>query len=50
MLLHSYYIDQNEGPQTPLTIALHGDLYLSIIIDQNEGSQTPLTIALHGGH
>jgi hypothetical protein len=42
-------IDQHEGPQAPLNIALHGALYLAIIIDQHAGPQTPLTIAFNGG-
>jgi hypothetical protein len=37
------------GPQTSLTIALHGGLYIAIIIDRYEGPQTALTIALLGG-
>jgi hypothetical protein len=37
------------GSQTELTIALHGDLYLTIIMVRYEGLQTALTIALHGG-
>jgi hypothetical protein len=32
----------------PLTIALHGGLYLSIIMDGYGGPHTHLTIALHG--
>jgi hypothetical protein len=38
-------IEQHEGPQNPLTVALHRGLYLAIILDQNEGPQTPLNIA-----
>jgi hypothetical protein len=40
-------LDQNEGTQSPLTIALHGGLYTVIIIDQKDGPQTPLNTALH---
>jgi hypothetical protein len=40
-------MDQNEGPQTGLTIVLHGGLYLAIIVDRYEGPNTSLTIALH---
>jgi hypothetical protein len=42
-------IDRHEGPQTPLTIALHRDFYLAIKIDGHEGPQTPLIIALLRG-
>jgi hypothetical protein len=38
-------IDQNEGHQTPFTLALHGGLYIAIILDQNEEPQILLTIA-----
>jgi hypothetical protein len=33
------------GPQTALTIALHGGLYLTIIMDRYRGPHTALTIA-----
>jgi hypothetical protein len=39
----------NEGPQTALTIALFGGLYIDIIMELYEGPQTTLTIALFGG-
>jgi hypothetical protein len=39
-------MDRHEGPQTALTIALHGGLYLAIIMDSYEGPHTALTIAL----
>jgi hypothetical protein len=42
-------MDHYEGPQTPLTIALHGGLNLDIIIDRYEGPQIAITIALLGG-
>jgi hypothetical protein len=42
-------MDHYEGPQTALTIALHGGLYLDIIIVRYEGTQTALTTALHRG-
>jgi hypothetical protein len=41
-------MDLYKGPQTPLTISLHGGLYLTIIMDRYEGPQTPLTITLNG--
>jgi hypothetical protein len=40
---------RHEGPQIPLTIALHVGLYLAIIMDRHEGPQIPLSIALHEG-
>jgi hypothetical protein len=36
-------------PDTSLTIALHGGLYLAILVDRCRGPGTALTIALHGG-
>jgi hypothetical protein len=42
-------MDRYEGPQTLLTIALHGSLYLAIIMDQYEEPHTALKIALHEG-
>jgi hypothetical protein len=42
-------MDRYGGPQTPLTIALPGGLYLVIIMDPYGGPQTALTIALPGG-
>jgi hypothetical protein len=42
-------MDRYGGPQTALTIALHGGLYLAIIMDSYGGRQSALTIALHGG-
>jgi hypothetical protein len=35
-----------KGPQSPLTIALLGGLYLAIIMERYEGPQTALTISL----
>jgi hypothetical protein len=37
------------GPQTDLTIALLGRLYIAIIMDLYGGPQTALTIALLAG-
>jgi hypothetical protein len=37
------------GPQTALTLALPGGLYLAIIMDRYGGPQTGLNIALPGG-
>jgi hypothetical protein len=42
-------LDRYRGPQTSLTIALLGGLYLAIIMDRHEGLHTALTIALPGG-
>jgi hypothetical protein len=36
------------GPQTVLTIDLHGGIYLSILMASYGGSHTALIIALHG--
>jgi hypothetical protein len=41
-------MDRYEGPQTALTIALRGGLYLDIIMDGYVGTQTALTIAFPG--
>jgi drug/metabolite transporter superfamily protein YnfA len=38
-----------ERPNTALTIALHGGLYLAIIANRYERPHTARTIALHGG-
>jgi hypothetical protein len=40
-------MDRYGGPQSALTIALHGGFYLAIIMDCYGGTQTALTIALH---
>jgi hypothetical protein len=40
-------MDRNGGPQTALTIALNGGLYLAIIIESYGGPETALTIALY---
>jgi hypothetical protein len=37
---------RHQGPNTALTIALLGGLYLEIKMDLYEGPQTPLTIAM----
>jgi hypothetical protein len=37
-------MESYKGPQTPLTIALHGDFFSAIIMERNEGPQTTLTI------
>jgi threonine/homoserine efflux transporter RhtA len=42
-------MDRFRGPQTALTIAFHGGLYLAIIMDRYGGPQTALSRALHGG-
>jgi hypothetical protein len=42
-------MDRYEGPQSALTIALHGGHLLAIIMDRYGGPQTSLTIALHRG-
>jgi hypothetical protein len=42
-------MDLCEEPDTSLSIAFIGGLYLAIIMDRYEGPQTSLTIALHGG-
>jgi hypothetical protein len=42
-------MDRIKEPQTPLTIALHGGLYLAIIMVRYEGHQNTIIIALHGG-
>jgi hypothetical protein len=39
-------MDRYGGPQTALTIALHGGLYLAIIMDRYRGPHTALTVAL----
>jgi hypothetical protein len=41
-------MDRYGGPQTSLTIALLGGLYLAIIADRSVGPQTAITIALRG--
>jgi hypothetical protein len=46
--LPSHYNGPYGGPQTDLTITLHGGLYLAIIMDRYEGPITALTIALYG--
>jgi hypothetical protein len=42
-------MDRYEGTHGPLTIALHGGLYLEIKVDLYEGPNTTLTIVMHGG-
>jgi hypothetical protein len=42
-------MDLYEGPQTALTVASLGGIYLAIIMDRYEGPQTSLIIALLGG-
>jgi hypothetical protein len=42
-------MDRHEGPQTALTIALHGGLYLAILMDRHEEHHTAPIIALHRG-
>jgi hypothetical protein len=42
-------MDRNGRHETALTIALPGDLYLTIIMDRYGGPKTALTIALPGG-
>jgi hypothetical protein len=42
-------MDRYGGPQTGLTIALRGGLYLAIIMGRYGGPHTDLTIILHGG-
>jgi hypothetical protein len=38
-------MDRYKGPNTALTIDLHGGLYLAIIMDQYESFNTALRIA-----
>jgi hypothetical protein len=47
--LISLYNDRYEQPQTPLTIALLGGLYLAILMYGYEVPQTSLTVSLVGG-
>jgi hypothetical protein len=42
-------MDRYGGPQTAVSIALYGGLYLAIIMDSYGGRQNALTLALHGG-
>jgi hypothetical protein len=35
-------MDSYRGPQTAITIALPGGIYIAIIMDRNWGPQTPL--------
>jgi hypothetical protein len=42
-------MDRYEGPETALTIAMNGVLYLAIIMALYEGPITAITIALNGG-
>jgi hypothetical protein len=44
-----HIMDRYRGPQTALTIAWQGGLYLAIIMDRYRLLHTPLTIALYGG-
>jgi hypothetical protein len=42
-------MDRYGGPQTAVTIAMHGVLYLANIMDLYGVPQTALIIALHRG-
>jgi hypothetical protein len=39
-------MDRYEGPQSALTMAFYGGLYLAIIMDRYDGPQSAHTIAL----
>jgi hypothetical protein len=41
-------MDHYEVPQSALTIALHGELYLGFIMDRYGGPHNVLTMVLHG--
>jgi hypothetical protein len=42
-------MDRHGGPHTAPTVALHGDLYLSMIMDRHDGPHNTLTIPLYRG-